>query len=158
MHSSTAISYIFSKIVTFFYLGLQLVILTLQVFSMTLQFLHLSCLFLLFFLNLLMPMEELIFWRLVHRMASHCDWCIKCVVKATYATERLGNVRFPHASPSDAFNVHVNSPNPFNFLHPRFKSTVFFPRLKKHKIPIGEKGGIVSTMIFRPTVTPLTPA
>ena len=49
MHNSTAISYIFSKIKIFFYLGPQLVILTLQVFNMTLQLLHLSCLFLFFF-------------------------------------------------------------------------------------------------------------
>ena len=54
MHNLTAISYSFSN------MGPQLVILTLQAFSMTLQLLHLSCLFLLLSLHVLMPIEELI--------------------------------------------------------------------------------------------------
>ena len=48
MHSSTAILFIFSKIMAFLYLSSQLVILPLQAFSMALQFRHLFCLVLLF--------------------------------------------------------------------------------------------------------------
>ena len=68
MRGSTAISYIFSKIVAFLYLGLQLVILPLQVFSVALQLLHLPCLLLLFPLHVLTLIEELVLWRLDHRI------------------------------------------------------------------------------------------
>ena len=56
----------------------------------------------------------------------------------------------PHASPSSGFNERVSYPCPFNFPHPRFKAW-YFPQLKKHKFPIEEKGGIVSTMVLIPT-------
>ena len=32
-----------------------------------------------------------------------------------------------HFVSKHAFNAHINSLSPFNFLHSRFKSTVFFP-------------------------------
>ena len=57
MRSSTVISYIFSKIAAFLYLGLQLVILLMQAFGVALQLLHMSCLLLLFPFHVLMPME-----------------------------------------------------------------------------------------------------
>ena len=43
---------------------------------MTLQLLHLSCLFLLLSLHVLTSMEELIFGRLDHRVVGHCN-CVK---------------------------------------------------------------------------------
>ena len=53
-----------------------------------------------------------------------------------------------HASPSGAFDVRNNFPSLFNFLHLRFQ-TRYFPQLKKHEILVGEKGGIMGTMVFR---------
>ena len=57
---------------------------------------------------------------------------------------------FKHASPSRAFDVRNDFPNPFNFPHSRFKAQ-YFPQLKKHETLAGEKGGIMGTMVFRPT-------
>ena len=73
MFSTIAISYILSKFKPFFYLGPQLIILTLQVFNASLEFLHLSGILLLFPFHLLTPMEELNFKCQMHRIVQHCD-------------------------------------------------------------------------------------
>ena len=57
-----------------------------------------------------------------------------------------------HASPSDAFDAHIDFLNPFNFPHQRFKK-LYFPKLKNHEIPAMEKKGIVGIMVFRPPNT-----
>ena len=68
---------------------------------------------------------------------------IKYVVRPPCVAEILGDVHYPRfmifilrpnilrralskcASPSDAFNILTSYPNPFNFPHSRFKSTIF---------------------------------
>ena len=45
------------------------------------------------------------------------------------------------------FNARINSPSPFNFLHSRFKSTVFFPTEEAPSFS-QKKWAIVSTMAF----------
>ena len=58
-----------SRLRTFSDLSPRLVIISLWAFNITLQFLDLSCLFLLLSLHALTPMEELLFWRLDHWVA-----------------------------------------------------------------------------------------
>ena len=44
-------------------------------------------------------------------------------------------------SPYGAFNVHINSPGPFNFPHSRFKNTIFSPTEKTQTFSQGKGGG-----------------
>ena len=78
--------------------------------------------------------------------------CRQNIMRRRNIGKRMLPTRFvsKHDSPSSAFDVRIDFPSPFNFPHLRFK-TQYFPQLKKHESPIGEKGGIVGTMVFRPT-------
>ena len=84
------------------------------------------------------------------------DKRIKYVVRSICAVKILGDLHFPRAWYPNALHflehlIHMlNFPRPFSFPHPRFK-TQYFPQLEKHKFPAREKGGVMSTMVFRPT-------
>ena len=71
---------LFAKIVPFFYLGQQKIVLTLQMFNAILQFPHLSCLLLLFLLHVLTSMKKLVFRGLDHQVVGHCSYVrrIRC--------------------------------------------------------------------------------
>ena len=55
-----------------------------------------------------------------------------------------------HASPSDAFDVLIHFPILLIF-HTRGLKHNFFPSWKSTKFQSGKRGGIVSTIVFRPT-------
>ena len=78
--------------------------------------------------------------------------CRQNITRLIHIGKRAIPMRFisKHASPFSVFDVRIDFPSPFNFLYLRFKAQ-YFSQLKKYEITIGEKGGIVGTMVFRPT-------
>ena len=78
--------------------------------------------------------------------------CSQNIMHNKHIGKRVLPMRFvpKHVSSFNMFDAHIDFLSHFNFLHPRFKAQ-YFPQLKKHEIPVGEKGGIVGTMVFRLT-------
>ena len=78
---------------------------------------------------------------------------IKCVVGPPCATKILGDIQFPRAWYPNALHLPAVSIYALvlpilSTFHTQGLKAQYFRRLKKHKLSVGENGGIVSTMIL----------